>query len=173
MQNTFISPIGDRYKAPILSKLWSPESKIILMRTLWLDLATFQKELGITAITDEGIAEMKSEIDYYKDFNNIDYEKISEYEKRFKHDIIAHIRAFSDICPKAKSFIHLGATSNFINDNVDMIIIKKSIETVSSLLTKRTSYVLCEPICVHGKILSFVTCVTLVPITVFVIKLPF
>ena len=106
------------------------------MRTLWLDLATFQKELGITAITDEGIAEMKSEIEYYKDFNNIDYEKISEYEKRFKHDIIAHIRAFSDICPKAKSFIHLGATSNFINDNVDMIIIKKSIETVSSLLTK-------------------------------------
>jgi adenylosuccinate lyase len=134
--SSFISAIGDRYKAPILSKLWSPESKIILMRTLWLDLATFQKELGITSITDEGIAEMKSEIEYYKDFNNIDYEKISEYEKRFKHDIIAHIRAFSDICPKAKSFIHLGATSNFINDNVDMIIIKKSIETVSSLLTK-------------------------------------
>ena len=134
--SSFISPIGDRYKAPILSNLWSPESKIILMRTLWLDLAIFQKELGIEAITDEGIAEMKSEIEYYKEFNNINYEKISEYERRFKHDIVAHIHAFGDICPKAKSFIHLGATSNFINDNVDMIIVKKSLDTVSNLLSK-------------------------------------
>ena len=134
--SSFTSPIAARYKAPLLSNLWSPESKIILMRTLWLDLAVFQKDLGITSITDEGIAEMRSEIEYYKEFNNIDYEKINEYEKRFKHDIIAHIHAFSDICPKAKSFIHLGATSNFINDNVDMIIIKKSLETISSLLFK-------------------------------------
>ena len=106
------------------------------MRTLWLDLAIFQKELGISAITEEGIAEMKSEIENYTIFNNIHYEKISEYEKRFKHDIVAHLHAFGDICPQAKSFIHLGATSNFINDNVDMIIIKKSLETVSTLLYK-------------------------------------
>ena len=69
-------------------------------------------------------------------FNNIHYEIIEEYEKRFKHDIIAHIHAFGDICPKAKSFIHLGATSNFINDNVDMIIIKQSLETISILTSK-------------------------------------
>jgi len=107
----------------------------MVMRSLWLDLAVFQKELGIDSITDEGIAEMRNEIMYYKEFNNINYDKINNYEKRFKHDIIAHIHAFSDNCPKAKSFIHLGATSNFINDNVDMIIVKKSLETVSTLLS--------------------------------------
>ena len=133
--SSFTSPIDTRYKAPILSHLWSQESKIILMRSLWLDLAVFQKEIGIDSITDEGIAEMRNEILYYKEFNNINYDKINNYEKRFKHDIIAHIHAFSDNCPKAKSFIHLGATSNFINDNVDMIIVKKSLETVSTLLS--------------------------------------
>ena len=139
MQNSYssyTSPIDTRYKATLLSYMWSPESKILIMRTLWLDLAIFQKELGIDSITDEGIAEMKSEILYYKEFNNIHYDIIEEYEKRFKHDIIAHIHAFSDICPKAKPFIHLGATSNFINDNVDMIIVKKSLETVTTLLCK-------------------------------------
>ena len=130
------SPIDTRYKAPLLSYIWSPESKIIIMRTLWLDLAIFQKELGIDSITDEGITEMKNELKYYKEFNNIDYEKINEYERRFKHDIIAHLHAFGDICPNAKPFIHLGATSNFINDNVDMIIVKQSLETLTTLSSK-------------------------------------
>lgn len=133
---TYTSPIDTRYKAPLLSYIWSPESKIIIMRTLWLDLAIIQKELGINEITDEGIAEMNSEIKYYKEYNNIHYDIIQEYERRFKHDIIAHIHAFGDICPKAKSFIHLGATSNFINDNVDIIIIKQSLETITTLTSK-------------------------------------
>ena len=136
MQSSYISAIDTRYKAPLLSNLWSPESKIMISRTLWLDLAIFQKELGITAITEEGIEEMKFEIENYRLFDNIKYEKISEYESKFKHDIVAHIHAFGDICPKAKPFLHLGATSNFINDNVDMIIVKKSLETVSTLLSK-------------------------------------
>jgi len=131
MQSVYTSPIDTRYKAPILSKLWSPESKITLMRNLWLDLAIFQKELGIKSITDDGIIEMQNAISS----NTIDYDKINEYESRFKHDIIAHIHAFGDICPKAKSFIHLGATSNFINDNVDMIIIKDSLSISLNLLT--------------------------------------
>jgi len=140
---SYISPINSRYKAPVLSKLWSPESKITQMRELWLDLAIFQKELGISIITDEGIEEMRANI-YGGGVSNgsnggdggggvvIDYDKINEYEARFKHDIIAHIHAFSDICPSAKPFIHLGATSNFINDNVDMIIIKKSMIQINS-----------------------------------------
>jgi adenylosuccinate lyase len=100
------------------------------MRQLWIDLATFQKQLGVTSITIEGINEMTQNI------SNIDYDKINEYESKFKHDIMAHIYAFSDLCPNAKNFIHLGATSNFINDNVDMIIIKDSLNTVHNLLFK-------------------------------------
>lgn len=125
---SYISPINSRYKAPILSKLWSSDSKIIKMRRLWINLALFQKELGVGSITNEGIEEMKQNV------ANIDYDKINEYESRFKHDIMAHIYAFGDLCPKAKSFIHLGATSNFINDNVDMIIIKESLNIINDSL---------------------------------------
>ena len=125
---SYISPINTRYKAPILSNIWSYDSKIIKMRQLWIDLAIFQKKLGITSITDEGIEELTQHI------YNIDYDKINEYETKFKHDIMAHIYAFSDLCPNAKKFIHLGATSNFINDNVDMIIIKESLSVINDLL---------------------------------------
>ena len=71
-----------------------------------------------------------------QNMSKIDYDKINEYESRFKHDIMAHIYAFGDLCPKAKSFLHLGATSNFINDNVDMIIIKESLTVINELLFK-------------------------------------
>ena len=127
---SYKSPIGARYKASILSKLWSNDSKIIKMRYLWLNLAIYQKELGITVITDEGIEQMRGEL------HNIDYNKIDEYESRLKHDIVAHISAFGDICPKAKPFIHLGATSNFINDNVDMCIIKESLSVIIDITKK-------------------------------------
>ena len=125
-----ISPINSRYKAPILSKLWSSDSKIIKMRHLWIHLALFQRQLGVESITSEGIEEM------IKNVSKIDYDKINDYESRFKHDIMAHIYAFGELCPKAKGFIHLGATSNFINDNVDMIIIKESLSVTSVLLLK-------------------------------------
>ena len=125
---SYISPINTRYKAPVMSKLWSSDSKIIKMRQLWIDLATYQKWLGVDIITDEGISEMTQNIE------NIDYDKINKYELEFKHDIMAHIYAFSDLCPTGKNMIHLGATSNFINDNVDMIIIQKSIHQIIAMM---------------------------------------
>jgi adenylosuccinate lyase len=124
----FTSPIGTRYKAPMLSPLWSPNSKIKLMRQLWIDLATFQKELGVTCITDEGILEMQNNID------EIDHSEIEKQEGILKHDIMAHIHVYGDLCPAAKSFLHLGATSNFINDNVDLILVKKSLTIIGQLL---------------------------------------
>ena len=125
---SYISPINSRYKAPVLSKLWSSDSKIMKMRDLWINLALFQKKLGVISITNEGIEEM------IQNMSKIDYEKINEYESRFKHDIMAHIYAFGDLCPKAKGFLHLGATSNFINDNVDMIIVKESLSVINNML---------------------------------------
>lgn len=124
----FTSPIGTRYKAPLLTPLWSPNSKIKLMRQLWIDLATFQKELGVTCIIDEGILEMQNNI------NIIDHSEIDKQERIYKHDIMAHIHVFGDLCPAAKPFLHLGATSNFINDNVDLILVKKSLTIISQLL---------------------------------------
>ena len=126
----FISPIGTRYRAPIMSRIWSNDSKIRRMRQLWVDLATYQKDLGVAEITDKGIQELQSSL------FNINYDKIAEYESKCKHDIMAHIRAYSDLCPNAKPFIHLGVTSNFINDNVDMIIVKESLNIINTLTTK-------------------------------------
>jgi len=127
---SFTSPIGTRYKAPNLSKLWCQKSKIKYMRQLWIDLATFQKQLGVKQISDEGIQEMKNNIE------NIDEFKIMEYENKVKNDIMANIYAYGDLCPNAKPFIHLGVTSNFINDNIDLILIKKSLHFIDTTLEK-------------------------------------
>jgi adenylosuccinate lyase len=127
---SFNSPIGTRYKAPVLSKIWCQNSKIKHMRQLWIDLAIFQKQLGVEQITDEGIEEMKANIE------NINIDKINENEKKCKHDIVANIHTYGELCPSAKPFIHLGVTSNFINDNVDLILIKKSLNYIDDLLDK-------------------------------------
>ncbi len=124
MENSYDSVIGKRYKAPHLSPLWSTHSKISKMRDLWITLAMYQKEIGVDIITDEMINEMNEEK------NNINLQKIDEYEKRFHHDIMAHIHTFGDLCPNARKIIHLGATSNFINDNVDLILIQKSLQFI-------------------------------------------
>lgn len=116
----FQTVINNRYKAPILSKIWSPLNKVKTMRQLWIDLASIQKELGIDYISEEDI----NELIHAKD--KIYFDQIHEFEKRFKHDIMAHIHAYGKLCPNAYKIIHLGATSNFINDNVDSIIIKSS-----------------------------------------------
>ncbi len=118
------SVINSRYKAPILSKIWSSDNKIKTMRQLWIDLACIQKELGLDIITDEAIEELI----HCRDI--IDMNNIKCYEMRLKHDIMAHIRSYSEMCPLGGKILHLGATSNFINDNVDAILIKSSFLTI-------------------------------------------
>jgi len=122
--SVFECVINSRYKAPILSKIWSSHNKIKTMRQLWIDLASIQKELGVDCITDKAIKELIESRDI------IDLEMIRCYEMRLNHDIMAHIRAYSDLCPYGGKIIHLGATSNFINDNVDAILIKSSFVTI-------------------------------------------
>jgi adenylosuccinate lyase len=122
------SQIGKRYKAKHMSKIWNSYNRTITMRKLWISLARSEKELGIDCITDKGISEMELAID------NIDFNKIDEYERSVKHDIMAHIMAFGDLCPNAKKFIHLGATSCYITDNTDLIQIKKSTAILQQFL---------------------------------------
>lgn len=127
----FDTPIGSRYSHTNLETIWSNVNKIKLMRDLWLYLATFQKELGVHQISTEGIKEMQNNRDA------IIMDDIIKYEMDTKHDIVANIHAFGDLCPNAKSFIHLGATSNFINDNVDLIRIRESL-----IIIKEELYIL-------------------------------
>lgn len=124
----FDTPIGDRYSHKALEDLWHYKYKIKLMRDLWTHLAIFQKELGVNVITSEGITEMQ------ENQTTIIMDDITKYEIDVKHDIVANIHAFGDLCPRAKSFIHLGATSNFINDNVDLIRMRDSLLVIKEEL---------------------------------------
>lgn len=112
--NKYQSPLSDRYASKEMSYLFSPHFKYLTWRKLWVALAKSQKTLGLP-ITDKQIAELKSAE------TKIDLSTAEEYEKKFRHDVMAHIHAFGDLCPDAKGIIHLGATSCFVTDNADLI----------------------------------------------------
>lgn len=124
----FDTPIGIRYSHKKLEQIWSNIYKIETMRDLWINLATCQQQLGVKSITQEGLDEMQ------ENKHVIDIEIIKTFEDKFKHDIVANIHAFGELCPNAKPFIHLGATSNFINDNIDLIRMKVSLSVIKEEL---------------------------------------
>lgn len=128
IMDKYISPIGERYSAPNNSLIWNTINRIKIMRILWVSLAKSQYELGISCINEEQIKELEENISY------IDLDKITYYENITKHDIMANILAYGDLCPNAKKIIHLGATSCFITDNADLIMIKQSLKIIKEIL---------------------------------------
>jgi adenylosuccinate lyase len=122
------NPLVERYASPEMIELWSPQRRYGLWRRLWLALAEAQYELGLTAadgvtplITAEQLEAMRAHLD------DIDWEKVAAYERRFRHDVTAHIYAFGDVCPQARPIIHLGATSCYVTDNADLILIREGL----------------------------------------------
>lgn len=120
MSHLYETPLSSRYASQEISYLFSPRFRAISYRKLWLSLAKAQKELGLS-ISKEQIDEMEKELE------TIDFDAIDQFEKRFFHDVMAHIHAFSLLCPKAKPIIHLGSTSCFVTDNSDLIQIKEAL----------------------------------------------
>jgi len=118
---TYISPFSSRYSSKEMLFLHSAEYRYTTYRKLWIALAQAEKKLGLK-ITDTQIRQMQKAAD------KIDFEKVQKYEKKFRHDVMAHIHAFADQCPKAKPIIHLGATSCYVTDNTDLIILWESLE---------------------------------------------
>ena len=102
-------------------ELWSPVTRHGLWRRLWLALAEAEGELGVD-IPDEAIRQMRGNLD------RIDFDAVAAYEKRFRHDVMAHVHAFGDVAPKAKPFIHLGATSAYVTDNADLILMRRGLD---------------------------------------------
>src|SRR4051812_45260152 len=102
-------------------ELWSPARRHGLWRRLWLALAEAERDLGVD-IPDEAIRQMRSRLD------DIDFGAVASYEKRFRHDVMAHVHAFGDAAPAAKAFIHLGATSAFVTDNADLILMRSGLD---------------------------------------------
>lgn len=125
--NKYVTPLSGRYASEEMNQLWSNNSKYTTWRKLWIALAETEKELGID-ITDEQIEEMKANVD------NIDYEIVSKREKECRHDVMAHVYEFGLKCPTAKPIIHLGATSCYVTDNTDVILMTKALEIVKKKL---------------------------------------
>lgn len=107
----------ERYSSEEMLFNFSHNNKFRTWRKLWIALAEIEKDLGLE-ITDEQIAELKANAE------NIDYDKAAEYEKKFRHDVMAHVHTYGDVAPSAKGIIHLGATSAFVGDNTDLIQIR-------------------------------------------------
>lgn len=121
------SPFSTRYASDEMQYLFSQNMKFRTFRKLWIALARAEKKVGLD-ITDEQIAELEAHRD------DINYDAAEAYEKKLRHDVMAHVHAYGDQCPKAKPIIHLGATSCYVGDNTDMIIMREGLKLVRSKL---------------------------------------
>ncbi|HIX98519.1 adenylosuccinate lyase [Faecalicatena contorta] len=119
----YVSPLSERYASREMQYIFSPDMKFRTWRRLWIALAETEKELGLP-ITDEQIEELKSHAD------DINYDVAKEREKLVRHDVMSHVYAYGQQCPKAKGIIHLGATSCYVGDNTDIIIMSEALKLV-------------------------------------------
>lgn len=116
----YVSPLSERYPGKDMKYLFSPEKKFTTWRKLWIALAEAEKELGLD-ISDEQISELKAHVD------DINYDVAKQREKIVRHDVMSHVYAYGLQCPSAKGIIHLGATSCYVGDNTDLIIMKEAL----------------------------------------------
>ena len=121
------TPLAERYASKEMQYIFSPDKKFRTWRKLWIALAETEKELGLD-ITDEQIEELKAHQD------DINYEVAKEREKLVRHDVMSHVYAYGVQCPKAKGIIHLGATSCYVGDNTDLIVMTEALKLVRKKL---------------------------------------
>ena len=127
MYDKYQSPLSERYASKEMQYIFSPDKKFKTWRKLWIALAETEKELGLN-ITDEQIEELKANAD------DINYDVAKEREKLVRHDVMSHVYAYGVQCPKAKGIIHLGATSCYVGDNTDIIIMTEALKLVREKL---------------------------------------
>lgn len=121
------NPLIARYASDEMSRLWSPRRKFRTWRELWVVLAECEAKLGLP-ITPAQIGELKAHVD------TVDFEKAEQYERKLRHDVMAHVHAYGDDCPSARGIIHLGATSCYVTDNTDLILIREGLQMTARRL---------------------------------------
>ncbi|HIQ21195.1 MAG TPA: adenylosuccinate lyase, partial [Planctomycetes bacterium] len=126
-RDQYDNPLVTRYASPEMRRCWSPQRKFTTWRRLWVALAEAQAELGLP-ITAEQLAELRQHVE------DIDYEAASRHERRVRHDVMAHVRTYADACPQAGGIIHWGATSCFVTDNTDLLLLRESLTLVRNRL---------------------------------------
>ncbi len=127
MKDIYETPLGSRYASKEMQYLFSPDMKFRTWRRLWIALAETEQELGLE-ITDEQIAELKEHAD------DINYEVAQAREKIVRHDVMSHVYAYGQQCPKAAGIIHLGATSCYVGDNTDVIVMNEAMKLIRKKL---------------------------------------
>ncbi|EDN00159.1 adenylosuccinate lyase [Pseudoflavonifractor capillosus ATCC 29799] len=123
------SPLSSRYASDEMQYIFSPDKKFSTWRRLWVALARAEMELGLP-VTQEQIDEMGAHL------TDIDYDSAAQWERKLRHDVMAHIHAWGEQCPKAMPIIHLGATSCYVGDNTDVILMREALELVRDKLVR-------------------------------------
>jgi adenylosuccinate lyase len=127
MSDVYTTPLGRRYASEEMLHLFSDDTKFRTWRRLWIALAESEQELGLP-VTEEQLAEMRAHAE------DINYEAAARYEAEMRHDVMAHIHAYGDQCPRARGIIHWGATSSFVGDNTDILQMKQGLQRIKVLL---------------------------------------
>ncbi|MCL2093370.1 MAG: adenylosuccinate lyase [Treponema sp.] len=127
MSDRYVNPLCSRYASAQMQGIFSEDRKFSTWRRLWVALAEAQQELGLD-ISDQQIEEMRAHV------SDINYQAARDYEAQTRHDVMAHIMAFGDQCPRARPIIHLGATSAYVGDNTDIILQKEALGRIKDLL---------------------------------------
>lgn len=125
--DNYTSPLSTRYASREMQFIFSADNKFRTWRRLWIALAETERELGLP-ITESQIAELKAHVE------DIDYDAALAYEKQLRHDVMAHVHAYGDCCPEARGIIHLGATSCYVGDNTDVIIMRDALTLIRQKL---------------------------------------
>jgi len=133
MNDRYESPLSSRYASDEMQFLFSPDKKFSTWRRLWVALARAEMELGLP-VTQEQVAELEAHV------TDIDYEKAAAYERRLRHDVMAHVHTYGELCPKAMPIIHLGATSCYVGDNTDIILMREALMLVRDKLVRVLSH---------------------------------
>jgi adenylosuccinate lyase len=118
---SYVSPLSTRYASPPMQALWGERRRIGLWRRLWLALLETQRELGLE-IPERAVSELRAHLD------DADLDRAAEHEKRLRHDVMAHIHHFGDQAPAARPFLHLGATSAYLTDNADLMLMREGLQ---------------------------------------------
>src|SRR5215510_5584883 len=125
------NPLISRYASREMATLWGDQRKFTTWRRLWVALAEAEAELGLP-VSQEQIAELRAHTD------DIDFAAAQQYERKLRHDVMAHVHTYGDICPSARPIIHLGATSCYVTDNTDLILMR---EALGFVLTRLVSVI--------------------------------
>jgi adenylosuccinate lyase len=125
----YAHPLSERYASREMQQIFSPRKRFGTWRRLWLALAESEAELGID-ISDTALQQMRAALD------SLDLERAADYERRFRHDVMAHVHLFGDDAPEAKGIIHLGATSAFVGDNTDLILHREAMGLIRKRLVR-------------------------------------